>query len=135
MPFKSQAQAGAMYSAAEGKSNLGIPTSVGQQFVADSAGQKTSPLPEYVQAQQGAKARGRTHRGRRSKGKGAKAHHAEGKQHIAAAAKAPTPTAALGHLFKAVRSMHAAKSATVPAMPSDSPPTSNGPAGLATGGY
>lgn len=114
MPFESQQQAKAMYAAASGKSTLGIPKSVGQEFAKASAGQPTSPLPEYVQAQQGFKARAKTHRGRRSKGKGAKAHHAEAKTHIANAAKEAKPAAALGHLFKAVRSMHAAKAASVP---------------------
>ncbi len=101
-----------MYAAKAGDSTLGIPKSVGQEFVKDSAGQKTSPLPEHVQAQEGMKAKARkTHRGRRSKGKGAKAHHADAKDHIENARKEPTPAAALGHLFKAVRSMHAAKQA------------------------
>jgi hypothetical protein len=107
-----------MFSAAQGKSNLGIPKSVGQDFVNASAGKPTSPLPEYVQAQQGAKAK-KTHRGRRSKGKGAKALHQEGKQHMATALKASTPGAALPHLFAAVRAMHAAKQASAPAAPSD----------------
>lgn len=35
MPPVSQAQRRAMYAAAEGKSNLGIPKSVGQEFEAD----------------------------------------------------------------------------------------------------
>lgn len=77
----------------------------------DSAPQ-TSPLPEYQQAQQGMKQKSRTHRGRRSKGKGAKQHHTEAKAHAAKAQAAPTPAAALPHLFKAVRSMHAAKMAS-----------------------
>jgi hypothetical protein len=34
MPLVSQAQRGAMYAAAEGKSTLGIPKKVGQEFVA-----------------------------------------------------------------------------------------------------
>jgi hypothetical protein len=114
MPFKSQAQSAAFHAAAEGHSTLGIPKKTAQQFVADSAGEKTSPLPEYVQAQQGAKKKSRTHRGRRGRGKGAKAHHADGKAHVQNAAKATTPAAALGHLFKAVRSMHAAKQASAP---------------------
>lgn len=45
MPPLSQAQRGAMYSAAEGKSNLGIPASVGKEFVASDPGGK---LPEHV---------------------------------------------------------------------------------------
>lgn len=112
MPFKSQAQSAAFHAAAEGRSTLGIPQGVAKKFVADSAGQQTSPLPEYVQAQQGMKRKSRTHRGRR--GKGAKAHHQEGKTHVQNAMKATTPAASLGHLFKAIRSMHAAKQATAP---------------------
>lgn len=117
MPFQSKAQAGAMFSAAAGKSTLGIPKAVGQTFVGASAGKPISPLPEYVQAQQGAKRAAKTHRGRRSKGLGAKMHQAAGQTHIANAAKASTPAASLGHLFKAVRSMHAAKQASQPSAP------------------
>lgn len=73
-------------------------------------------LPPEVQAQRGFK---KTHRGRRSKGKGAKAHQAQGQTHIANAAKAPTPAASLGHLFKAVRSMHAATQASAPPADTD----------------
>lgn len=64
-----------------------------------------SPLQEYEQARRGAR---KTHRGRRSRGKGPKEHHADAKGHIANAKKEPAPKAALGHLFKAVRSLHAA---------------------------
>lgn len=41
MPFKSDAQRGAMYAAAAGKSNIGIPKSVGQRYVADSVKHST----------------------------------------------------------------------------------------------
>ena len=40
MPIKSQAQRGAMYAAAAGKSNIGIPKSVGKEFVASDKGGK-----------------------------------------------------------------------------------------------
>lgn len=40
MPLQSQAQRGAMYAAAEGKSTLGIPASVGAKFVAHDQGGK-----------------------------------------------------------------------------------------------
>ena len=40
MPPVSQAQRGAMYAAAAGKSTLGIPKSVGQEFVAADPGGK-----------------------------------------------------------------------------------------------
>ena len=43
MPIVSQAQRGAMYSAAAGKSTLGIPKSVGQEFVASD---KPGKLPK-----------------------------------------------------------------------------------------
>ncbi len=46
MPFKSKAQERAMYAAANGKSTLGIPKSVGKDFVA--AGPASSKLPEKV---------------------------------------------------------------------------------------
>ncbi len=126
MPFQSQQQAKAMFSAAEGKSSLGIPKSVGEEFVSASAGKPTSPLPEYVTARAGMKAKAKTHRGRRSKGKGPKALHQEGKTHLQNAVKATTPAAAMPHLFKAVRAMHAAKQAAEPAQ---------GEPGMATGGY
>ena len=45
MPIKSQAQRGAMYSAAAGKSTLGIPKSVGKEFVASD---KPGKLPAKV---------------------------------------------------------------------------------------
>lgn len=56
-------------------------------------------------------------RGRRSKGKGAQAHQADAAHHVAnatAAIKQADHATGLSHLFKAVRSMHAAKAATVP---------------------
>jgi len=40
MPIVSQAQRGAMYAAKEGKSTLGIPQSVGAEFVAADTGGK-----------------------------------------------------------------------------------------------
>lgn len=46
MPIKSDAQRRAMYAAAAGKSTLGIPQSVGKEFVA--AGPASSDLPEKV---------------------------------------------------------------------------------------
>ena len=45
MPIVSQAQRGAMYAAKEGKSTLGIPQSVGAEFV---AADKPGKLPEYA---------------------------------------------------------------------------------------
>src|ERR1035437_1943664 len=119
MPFQSQAQGRAMFSAADGNSNIGIPKAVGQDFVNASAGKPMSPLPEYDQAQQGAKAKSKTHRGKRSKGKGAKAHQADAKGFMADAQQEKKPAVALGHLFKAVRSMHAAKQASAPDTDSD----------------
>ena len=44
MPIKSQAQRGAMYAAAQGKSTLGIPKKVGAEFVASD---KPGKLPAY----------------------------------------------------------------------------------------
>lgn len=46
MPIVSQAQRGAMYAAKEGKSTIGIPQSVGADFVA--AGPASSSLPAKV---------------------------------------------------------------------------------------
>lgn len=47
MPILSKAQQGAMYAAAAGKSTLGIPKSVGQDFVAAGpAGGSFGKLPE-----------------------------------------------------------------------------------------
>jgi hypothetical protein len=45
MPIKSQAQRGAMYAAAEGKSTLGIPKKVGKEFVKSD---KPGKLPKRV---------------------------------------------------------------------------------------
>ena len=44
MPIKSQAERGAMYAAAQGKSTLGIPKSVGAEFVKSD---KPGKLPAY----------------------------------------------------------------------------------------
>jgi hypothetical protein len=45
MPMKSQAQRGAMFAAKAGKSTLGIPQSVGREFVKSDKGGK---LPQTV---------------------------------------------------------------------------------------
>lgn len=56
MPNVSQAQRGAMAAAAEGNSTLGIPKSVGQEFmVADKGGK----LPERVENRRSKKMYGR----------------------------------------------------------------------------
>jgi hypothetical protein len=47
MPMKSKAQNAAMHAAAQGHSTLGIPRSVGKEFVAASHGQKVKRLPEH----------------------------------------------------------------------------------------
>jgi hypothetical protein len=47
-PMQSKAQSAAMHSAAEGKSTLGIPKSVGKKFVSESHGQKVRKLPKHV---------------------------------------------------------------------------------------
>ncbi len=46
MPYVSEAQRKAMYPAASGHSTIGIPKSVGKDYVA--AGPSKSRLPEYV---------------------------------------------------------------------------------------
>ena len=46
MPYVSKAQQGAMYAAAEGKSNIGIPKKVGKEFV--KAGPQKANLPAKV---------------------------------------------------------------------------------------
>jgi hypothetical protein len=48
MPVVSKAQAGAMHAAAEGDSTLGIPQSVGKEFVQASHGMKVGKLPQHV---------------------------------------------------------------------------------------
>ena len=48
-PFVSQAQSRAMHAAAEGRSNIGIPESVGKKLVNEAHGQKVGKLPERVQ--------------------------------------------------------------------------------------
>lgn len=47
MPFASKQQAKAMFSAASGKSTLGIPKSVGTDFVNASHGMKVGKLPKF----------------------------------------------------------------------------------------
>jgi hypothetical protein len=72
-----------------------------------------SPLPDYVQAQQGH--RRRTHRGRRSRGKGAKPqvdhtdHMAQANAHIRNAHADPTAKGTTAHLFKALSSLKKAQ--------------------------
>jgi hypothetical protein len=46
MPYQSKDQQGAMYAAAAGKSNIGIPKKVGKEFV--KAGPATNKLPQKV---------------------------------------------------------------------------------------
>src|SRR5690348_11690081 len=48
MPMLSKAQNAAMHAAAQGKSTLGIPKSVGQDFVSASHGESVSALPQRV---------------------------------------------------------------------------------------
>jgi hypothetical protein len=48
MPMASQAQSAAMHAAAEGRSNIGIPQSVGRKFVSASHGQRVKSLPKRV---------------------------------------------------------------------------------------
>jgi len=48
MPAVSQAQNAAMHAAAEGRSTLGIPKKVGQEFVKATRGKKVSKLPKHV---------------------------------------------------------------------------------------
>ena len=50
MPIKSEAQRGAMYAAAAGKSTLGIPKKVGKEFVASDTGGK---LPSVAPKRRG----------------------------------------------------------------------------------
>lgn len=46
MPVVSKAQNAAMHAAAEGRSTLGIPRKVGQEFVKASKGMKITKLPK-----------------------------------------------------------------------------------------
>jgi len=55
MPAKSQAQARAMFAASEGHSTLGIPKSVGKDYVSATHGHKVSALPAYVHRRKVAK--------------------------------------------------------------------------------
>ena len=48
MPVVSQAQSRAMHAAAEGRSTLGIPASVGRDFVTASHGESIKSLPHRV---------------------------------------------------------------------------------------
>ncbi len=55
MPVVSKAQNAAMHAAAEGKSTLGIPQSVGQEFVSAQAPGSVKRLPQRVAAPKGSK--------------------------------------------------------------------------------
>lgn len=48
MPVKSKAQNAAMHAAEQGKSTLGIPASVGKEFVKASKGKSIKNLPQRV---------------------------------------------------------------------------------------
>lgn len=48
MPSVSKAQNAAMHAAAEGKSTLGIPKKVGQEFTADQKPGSVKKLPQHV---------------------------------------------------------------------------------------
>lgn len=50
MPAKSKAQLRAMYAAASGHSTLGIPQSVGQEFVSKTPKSKRSQLMEQIKS-------------------------------------------------------------------------------------
>lgn len=50
MPAKSKAQLRAMYAAASGKSTLGIPASVGKDFIAKTPKAKRSQLMEEIRS-------------------------------------------------------------------------------------
>ena len=51
MSMESKAQNAAMHAAAEGRSTLGIPKKIGQEFVRASKGQKVKRLPMHVKKQ------------------------------------------------------------------------------------
>lgn len=57
MPIESKAQQRAMYAAASGKSNIGIPKKVGKEFV--SAGKAQKNLPERAKTSAPKKTSGR----------------------------------------------------------------------------
>ena len=65
MPFKSQAQRKAMYAAASGNSNVGIPQDAAKSFIAHSQGEDMSGLPQRV----GAPAKSKPKKKRRLKAK------------------------------------------------------------------
>lgn len=48
MPSVSKAQNRAMHAAAEGKSNIGIPEEVGEDFVKADEGKKVGKLPDKI---------------------------------------------------------------------------------------
>jgi hypothetical protein len=48
MPMQSKAQNAAMHAAAQGESTLGIPASVGKEFVKAQHGKPLKGLPEHV---------------------------------------------------------------------------------------
>lgn len=84
MPVVSQQQNAAMHAAAQGHSTLGIPASVGKDFVNASHGMHVSALPQRVQSPLESMTglpSGKTHRGKRSRGKGPKNHAAVATQH------------------------------------------------------
>jgi hypothetical protein len=118
-PMQSKAQNAAMHAAASGNSTLGIPKSVGADFVNASHGENVSALPQKVkgpssplEASTGLPSGKKTWRGRgrRSRGNGGSIDaHQEAKGHLANAQAAATPKASMDHLFKALSSLKKAK--------------------------
>lgn len=132
MPVVSQSQNAAMHAAAQGHSTLGIPASVGKDFVNASHGVNVSALPQRaptsaLESMTGMPT-GKTHRGKRSRGKGPKNHAASAQQHakdvtsaMAAGDHAKAKTSAL-HLANA---LHAITKKPAPTLTAPSDPGLN----------
>ncbi len=101
MPPVSQNQNAAMHAAAEGKSTLGIPKKVGQDFVTADHGRSIADLPSHV----GNPPHRKIRRGKRGKGgpKGSpKDHH----KNVGMALEKGDHAAARSHAFALVRSLN-----------------------------
>ena len=67
MPMRSKAQNRAMHAAAQGQSNIGIPTGVGQDFVEEQHGKSLKGLPQKVKSKSKPVSQFRLHKEGKSK--------------------------------------------------------------------
>lgn len=125
MPSVSQAQNRAMHAAAEGNSTLGIPKSVGQEFVSADQGSKVGALPEKADP----KSKHPKRRGKRGRGRAKHVNHTPALQRLQQAHEAVSRgdiTQGMHHIGHALNHLRQAARTTAPAQPQPQPPDPDG---------